>query len=513
MISNYFIVIFFTLFSNIFAFVKEIFTASYFGITSDMDVFIFAFGFINIFNLIFAAGALQGGFVPNFLKKYNDSEEAGWQYFYNIVGLMFLSGIILSIVAILCSNSIYVVKLIAPGFDSIKAIKFNEYILVLSIYLVFSNLTIVYTSLLQALNIFHIASIPPIINNVVIVLTIYLLHIKYQVYSLVIASVLGCLAGFAIQFGYVSIIINKTRTKFKLNFSDIKEFFVFIFPMIALILVDQIDALIQKTILSSTGEGNIAVLNYSYRLIGIPVGLLGGSVAVVAFPAISSLISNNSDSDLVCEKISNAAKFLMYTLVPVTVFILIFNLPLVKLIFERGQFIGSVSEKVASGLLWYTFGILPQSILLLYSRVFLAYNDSKTPLKIGIIAASLHIILCFYFTYLWGFIGIAIATSLYALIYLLFMYISLHRKYIKQHHLLLLRQVVLTTLASLICGLIVYYSSDYLQYLIGYTKFSVLFYASAYFVLYFFMTIILPIEESRVIIKFISSRFQKSEGK
>lgn len=504
MISSYFIVIFFTLASNIVGFLKEVLSATYFGISPAMDSYILAFTFINIFVLIFVAGPLQGAFIPKFLRKYNESEGSAWNYAYNILLTMFLLSAGISLLIFLMVKSDTVLNFIAPGFAADQVILFNQFISILLIYLVFCNVSTVITSLLQALEKYSLACIPPIINNIMIISILYFFHLQYGVFALVTAIVIGCLVGLLFQIVTLVFFVTKPKVDVRIKYAEIKEFIGFVIPMILLVLVDQFDALAQRSILSLTGEGSISILNYSYKLVGIPIGLLGGSIATVAFPVISGLISTKNDTQLINEKISNTVNFLIFTLIPITVFMLMFNLPIVTVFFERGQFDAEVSRKVAYGLFFYSWGILPQSLLVMFNRIFYAYNDSKTPLMIGIFTAVIHVILCYYLALHFGYIGIALGSSIYAFSYFFILYYMLHIKWIKQNHKIFLKKFISILLVSIITGILVsiYHQQDWLQ--LG--KYNIIITTIVFLFSYIIISLIARIEEMTVVLKFAVSK-------
>jgi putative peptidoglycan lipid II flippase len=417
MIRNYSIVIALTLVSNVFGFVKEILTARYFGISSQVDAFVVAFALVSIIPLVFAAGPLQSAFIPLFTRRREQGEVA-WEFFSRVTNLIAVfSVVVTAALYIVLTWSPSVLGLVAPGFTQAGVAHLREYTTWLLATIVLTSVGVVFISVLQVFGNFSAAALPPVLNNLVIIVAMAAFSRWVGIYSLVAGTMAGALLGFL----WLLWAVRRYRPAYRVTLAlgaDIKEFGVFLLPMGVLIFIDQLNALIQKTIVSSTGSGNIAALNYAYKLVGIPIGLFGMSFATVIFPTLALLISQKSRDDaLVKEKITNGLNFLVYVLVPTTVFLMAFCVPVVRVVFQGGAFSAEATSKTAEALRIYALGIAGQTLIVYFHRICFACGDSSGPLKIGIVNALFHLLWCILFVRWFGYLGIPLATTVYAYLY------------------------------------------------------------------------------------------------
>jgi putative peptidoglycan lipid II flippase len=80
---------------------------------------------------------------------------------------------------------------------------------------------------------------------------------------------------------------------------------------------------------------------------------------------------------------------------PASVGLILLRVPLVRVLYERGQFDAESTRMVAWALLWYSAGLLGHCLVEVLSRAFYALHDTRTPVIIGIGAMSLNIALSF----------------------------------------------------------------------------------------------------------------------
>lgn len=501
-IKNYFIVISLTFISNLGGFVKEILIAGYFGISGAVDAFVVAFAFVSIFTLMFAAGPLQGAFIPLFTRYHTAEKEKGWEFFSDIINLVALFCILLSavifIVIIYVPNSL---NIIAPGFSKIQIHDLAGYINIMLITIVLTSVSVIFISVLQAFGFFSASVTPPILNNIIIILSMVLFAKTTGISTLVWGIVVGALSSFLWLLYFVSKYNPRYRLKGFSFDHRIKEVIIFMLPMGMLIFTDQIIALIQKSIVSVTESGNIAVLNYAYKLVGIPIGLFGMGIATVIFPTLAWLISQKKEERLIEEKITNGLNFLIYTMVPIMVFFITFGLSIVRLVFERGAFSPEASIKTAYALQLYSLGMLGQALIMLLHRVFFAYGDSKLPLKIGLFTAAVHVLFCLAFVGKFDYLGIPMATSVYAYIYITLLLFYLMKKHISFALLLPLKLTFKITSLSIASAAI---SSLVLRNLPGFERYAIIVCLGIYIVVFFILTYMFRINETIIVFQTFS---------
>lgn len=507
LIKNYLIVITLTLTSNIIALIREILTAKFFGFSIEVDIYLLAFSFISIFTLIFAAGPLQNSFIPLFSDYYYKNKKSAWIFFSKILNLIIiLNFIIITTIATILFFKPSFLFIIAPGLEISKIKSLSVFINILLITIPLVSFIMLLTSVLQFFGNFSLPAFSPVLNNMIIIIAILFFHKNLGINSLIFGVILGTFLSVIL----LGLGVLKYKPLYSLQIilldSEIKKFLSLALPMMLIIFIDQINALIQKTILTTTGEGNIAILNYAYKLVSIPVGLFGLGISTVIFPTISSLITK-SEYELIKDKFMNGLSFIVYALMPITIFFIFFGLPIVRLTFERGAFTYEGSLKTSVALTIYSLGMIGQALIVYFVRIFFAFKNSSIPLIIGIFTAFLHLILCIVLVKYFNYLGIAIATSIYAYIYCILLWIFLFKKYIKLDFLKFFTFLLKIFLASLLS---IYISIIIINNLIDYKgSIEILLNLSCYGIIFLIITYIFKINDTKVLLQILKNLINK----
>jgi len=414
LMRNYFIVIAATLTSNILALVREILTAKYFGVSASIDSFVVAFSFISIFTYMFTSGLMQSATIPLF-AQYSQDADKGKAFFSNLMSFVSLASglLILTIIgAVLYLPGL--LSMIAPGFSPEEILNVRIYIEILSVIVFFVVLGSVMISILQFRGAFFTSFSSYIVNNIVIIVFLLAFAGIWGIKSVVIGTSAGGFFGFLVLVWFTS----KERISYSfrpIQFDHkIKSFLAAITPIFLFIFFSQIEMMFEKAFVSATSSGNIAALNYAYKLALIPVMIFGTGLAIAGFPALASLIANKKTEDAikVSAKITESLRALVYSLIPLSVFLYVFSVPCIRFFLERGIFSAEASVRTGAALQYYALGILGQAMIIYLCRIFYAYRDFWTPLKIGAVVWGMQILLCWALVRWVGYTGVAMANAL-----------------------------------------------------------------------------------------------------
>jgi putative peptidoglycan lipid II flippase len=192
--------------------------------------------------------------------------------------------------------------------------------------------------------------------------------------------------------------------------------------------VTQINTLIDKQMASTLPEGTISALNYGHRLMNVFSGLLSTAIATALYPQMIELIALKKEDELskLITKIVNIFSILM---IPVTLACVLFRTELVAVVFQRGSF-DEASTALTSGVFaLYSVGIFFIACNTVINNLFYGYGNTKTPMIISIVNLVINVVLNFALIFLWGVNGLALATSLSAVIAFFIRFIAA-KKYI-----------------------------------------------------------------------------------
>lgn len=167
-----------------------------------------------------------------------------------------------------------------------------------------------------------------------------------------------------------------------------------------------------NSIFASRGEGWVAWLSQSFRVLHLPLGLIGVAVSVATLPALSRAVAAGKH-DQFLETFSDAIRLVILFTVPATVGLLVLAEPIVRLIFEQGQFGPDDTMQVAGALRCYALGLLSYAAVKIVTDGFYAIKDVRAPMNVSLLGMLANLVLNWLFVVRLGLDhrGLALATS------------------------------------------------------------------------------------------------------
>ncbi len=411
-----------TFLTNILGFVREVLFARAFGTTDVADAFITAFTIASAFFFIFLAGTVQPAFMPRYQELIAKRKEQSASLLFKKLFLI-LSVLFIGVIIVLQFSGSTLVDWVVPGFDPKKRELTTQILLWLTPIILFLGTCSLLQSVLHAHQRFFWPAIVPFLKNVVLILSIIFLVPVYGITGLAVGFILGSFLWWIMLVPPVIKVLPKSSAKGS-NIAELKNVMLNLWPLLCLLTADQLSALIQKGLVSGLGTGYISALSYGAKIAGLPIGIFTMAVATVYFPSLVKAI-HSKDKDQSKSEALNGLSAIGFLAIPATLFIMLYAPILVELFFQRGSFDVQATALTSHALTWYALGILPQSFIVFFNRIYFSAEQVKTPMKIGVLSAIIHIIFC-YFSVGWiGYIGIAIGTTLYACVYCLLLYLRI----------------------------------------------------------------------------------------
>jgi len=177
----------------------------------------------------------------------------------------------------------------------------------------------------------------------------------------------------------------------------------------------QINQFVNTVLATGQGTGAVSWLNYAFRLMYLPIGLFGVSIATAALPTVSALAARG-DRDGMRRTIAAGLRLMLALNVPATVGLIALATPIVALIFERGSFTAADTPATAAALVFYAPGLLGYSAVKLASPTFYALRDSRTPVAVSILSVGVNVVLNLTLVRVLGYRGLALGTALSSLL-------------------------------------------------------------------------------------------------
>ncbi len=420
-------VMFFFVASRVLGLVRDIVISHQFGTSRALDAYFAAFNIPDfIFNVV-AGGALGSAFIPTFSAALalRDQERA-WRLASSIITLAFIAIAAVCAVLAIFADPIVAVT-VARGFaPSDQALTANLMRWMLITPIVFGVSGIV-MGILNSYQHFILPALAPVFYNAAIIAGALFLSPTLGVYGLVAGVIAGAVLHFAVQLPWF---FHKRITNYQLQITlspDVREVGRLLLPRAFGIAAVQVNFLVNTALASALPAGGIAALSYAWRVMLLPVGVVGQSVATAIFPTLSVQSARNEQDDF-RRLFSSAFRATMFLAIPAAVGLFILAAPLISLLFERGEFNAQSTAETEWALQFYAIGLFAHSGLEILTRAFYAMHDTKTPVLIGVGAMALNIALSLVLIAPLAQGGLALANSVATILETVTLFLILHAR-------------------------------------------------------------------------------------
>ncbi|MDD2654753.1 MAG: murein biosynthesis integral membrane protein MurJ [Candidatus Omnitrophica bacterium] len=445
-----------TLASRILGFGRDIVIARLFGIYIYAQAFVVAFRIPNLFRDLLGEGAANAAFVPVF-SEYNirHSKEEFW-HLYNI-----LLNILLIILSFLVLAGIifapFIVRLIAPGFMA-SADKLQVTIRLTRIifpYILLISLSAYAMALLNSLKHFSVPAFAPCLLNISII--VCALVFGEGIKGLASGVLIGGILQLLVQ---VPVVYKKGfRFSFSLDFKHpaVRLIGKLMIPRILSSSIYQLNNFVDTffgSLAWIVGEGGVAVLYFAYRLIQFPIGVFSNSLSQATLPTLS-VQALGEDHRQFKDTFSFSLRALFVVMLPASFGFIALAKPIIITLFSGGRFDDYSVVTTARVLAFYSIGLVAYGGTKVIQSCFFALKDTKTPAKVAFIALATNVILNSIFMFPFKISGIALATSLSAILSFIVLFIYLHRRIgdlgAKQMSFYFLKILIVSMLMGTIC--------------------------------------------------------------
>jgi len=410
-----------TLTSRILGLVRDQVLAYYFGAGDAMDAFRIAFRLPNVLRDLFAEGAMSAALVPTFARAVaSGGKPRAWQVGNNVINLMIAVTSVFVLAGIMFASPL--VKLYAGDFSRVPG---KLELTIALTRLMFPFLTMVTVAavamgMLNAVHRFFIPALSPAMFNIgTIVCALLLVPLAPRLGFMPIAAVaVGTLIGGAGQVLLQWPTLRREGFRYapSLDLRDegLRQIVRLMGPGIAGLAAVQVNLFINSWLATSLGTGAVSWLDYAFRLMYMPIGLFGISIATATLPRISGHAALN-DTAGVRQSVSSGLRMMMLLNVPATAGLVALALPIVTLIYEHGRFTHADTIATAAALMCYAPGLVGYSAVKLVSPAFYALGTSRVPVAASAASVGVNIGLNLALIRVIGHAGLALGTAMAAL--------------------------------------------------------------------------------------------------
>lgn len=462
-----------TMLSRFLGLARDMVLMSVFGAGGLMDAFLVAFKIPNFLRRLFAEGAFSQAFVP-VLSQYKETKTLTEVQILISCVCGVLSTILMTLTVVVIAIAPSVVQLFAPGFvdDPQKFNTTTELLQLTFPYLFFISLTAFFGSILQSYGRFATPAFAPVLLNISMILGALLLAplLTTPIMALGYAVAIAGVAQLVIQLPELYRHNLLVAPKLDFQHEGVKRILTLMLPAIFGVSVTQINLLLNTIFASKMINGSVSWLYAAERLSELPLGLIGVAIGTVILPSLSASKAK-ADTKQFTQTLDWAARLIILVGLPASLAMFALSDILMNALFVRGEF--TQTDAINSGLALKSLsgGILGFMLIKIFAPAFFAEQDTKTPVKIGIVAVIANMIFSIVFMglFYWANLplhgGLALATTGASFVNAGLLYYHLHKRNIwrfGRHWRKLMSQFVFASAVMTVClyAVLPYYPTD-----------------------------------------------------
>jgi putative peptidoglycan lipid II flippase len=396
------------------------------------DAFQVATRIPNLVRDLFAEGAMSAAFIPTFTRYLkNEGREAAWRLGNLVLNALLLVTSVLVVLGIVFAEPMLSLlpDFTKPGFENMdyvgaegtaKLALTTQLTRIVMPFLTLVAIAVALGGMLNSLRKFFIPALSPAIYNVGVLFSAIAVvpfcgdTKEEKIIGIAIGAIIGGLGQIVIQLP----LLYKEGFRYKpiLSFRDpgMREILLLMGPSTFGLAAAQINLVVNTVLALGEGDGAVSALTFAFRLMYLPIGIFGVSVATAALPEIARHAAGG-DMNEMRRTISSSLRMMLMLSIPATLGLMALSVPIVEFIFERGEFTSEGTRMTALALLCYAPGLIGYSAVKIASPTFYSLKDSRTPVLVSVATIALNLVLNITLVRAVGFQGLALGTSLAAL--------------------------------------------------------------------------------------------------
>lgn len=457
-----------TLVSRVLGLVRDMMINHYLGVGARSDAWNAAFQLPNLFRRVFGEGAFNSAFVPLYSGKLEDGDERAFDYGNRVV---FLLALVLAGLFLVCFVFLKpILWLMNWGFSAETLAMTVGLARVTLGYLFFVCLVAAFSGVLNSHKRFAAPAISYAFLNVVFLLGMACVIPFVGKESAVWVLSWSLLASGVVQLFIV--IVPAWKMGFKLKpalpkfDADMKRLWILMIPGLISASIQQINLLVGGSIASAQSGGKTLIYNAD-RINQLPLGLIGIAFGVVLLPEISRKIKAK-DTSGAQRSLQQGMELAMLVALPAMVGIAVLAVPILDVLFRSGEFTRENAEMAGMALMVFALSCPAYIMVRVVQPGYFAREDTKTPMRFTFVSALVNIILCVIAYFMlkgsdYLFVGCAAATTVAGWVNVILLIRGLKKSGYIQLSGEFWKRVIKMLTASILMGLILWFSADLLN--------------------------------------------------
>jgi putative peptidoglycan lipid II flippase len=418
--------------SRVLGLVREMVYAAFMGATWIADAFIMAFMIPNLFRRLLGEGALTAAFIPVFKEKEKVAGEAEmWRAANAIISGLVLVGAALVAVAMLVISLILVLGAVSP-----KTLLMLQLLRVMAPYLLLVCLAAIFMGILNARGHFFIPALGAALLNVIMIASVLFIaprmgiKLEQQIFGLAIGVVIAGLVQAFFQLPLLSKEGFRYQWVSPWSNETVRHVVRQMIPGTIGVAAFQLNVVITYGFSFWVEDEIISSFNYAVRLMELPQGVFGVSLATYLLPTLSGLAAEKKYPEF-RSTLGQGLGYLLFVNLLASIILLVLAEPMIRLLFERGRFDSYATSRAALALAWLAPGLVAFSMVNILARGFYALGDLKTPMKISVFCLGLNAVLAIALVWRFRQAGLGAANTVTSIINVALLLFALRKKLAK----------------------------------------------------------------------------------
>jgi putative peptidoglycan lipid II flippase len=416
------LIVLFTLIGRLLGFFRSVYVSSLYGTGMEADAFSIA---VNIPMTLFLVvpGAINAVLIPTMRGLLEKGERTAALY-HKLLALVLIVFCGLSVAGVVFSDQIAQLF----GLTGEKAALTAEMLQWMWPSALFIGLAGLWSSVCNAHQHFFTPTLGTVTNGALVIVAMFVLVPSFGATGLAIATTLGYLAAWLTmwptmrRFGY------EHRISFSWKEDEaMRSMGERVIPILIGAVIAQATTFMERGFAANLGEGKNAALYFANQIVQMPMAIFVGAFTLPLFPLLASYVKRG-EIHLMKDTLQKGLAYLLILLIPVTVGLIMYGEPLIRLVFERGAFGGEAVEATTTALVFYSLGIYALAARDLITRAFYALENTRTPVVIGALGIGVYIVSNWLLIPQLGHGGVALSAAVSAFSQALLLFVLLWRQ-------------------------------------------------------------------------------------
>ncbi|MCK4410272.1 MAG: murein biosynthesis integral membrane protein MurJ, partial [Candidatus Eisenbacteria sp.] len=413
-------------------FAREVVTAALFGAGTSMDIFVAAFTIPNLLCRILGETTVESAFLPLFRGLHARGETArAWRLASRTVVNLTVALVVVVLVGIVAAPLL--VRIVAHGFTGEVAEAAVFMTRLMFPFGLFIGLAALMGAVLLSFRRYRVYSLAPVLLNLGIIASVLALSGRLSYVSLAVGVLVGGALQLVVQLPFVSRLAAGDGERLLtrgagLGDEDVRHVATLSGPVVIAAAIQRVGVVVDRTIASFLVPGSISSLYYSFRLVHLPYAILALAAGRAVAPVLAEQHALGKHGEFK-ETLLSGLRMNLTFLTPVVLLSVCLARPIVGVVYQRGAFDANDLAMTASALAMYSVGLLGMGAVFLLVRAFAAKLDTKTPVKIAVVAFFLNVVLNLLLVRTpLRHAGLALASSISFSVHAVILYMVLNRR-------------------------------------------------------------------------------------